>query len=51
MKTIKAPHQIANIAKQIRGGQEKSICLCATIYKGGGNNSVTYLIELYELFK
>lgn len=30
----------------VRGG--KAICLCATLYKGGGNNSVTYIIELYE---
>ena len=30
------------------GGQSKAICLCATLYKGGGNNSVTYIIELYE---
>lgn len=43
-----AYHQIENILRQIRGGQEKSICLCATIYKGGGNNSVTYVIELYD---
>ena len=30
------------------GGQDKAICLCATIYKGGGNNSVTYVVKLYE---
>lgn len=29
-------------------GGGKAICLCATLYKGGGNNSVTYIIELYE---
>ena len=22
--------------------------LCATLYKGGGNNSVTYIMEFYE---
>lgn len=42
-----APHQLNNILNQIRGGQEKAICLCATMYKGGGNNSVTYIIEMY----
>ena len=42
------PHQIDNIRKQIRGGQNKAIALCATIFKGGGNNSVTYIVELYE---
>ena len=30
------------------GGKEKSICLCATMAKGGGNNAVTYVVELYE---
>lgn len=34
--------------RQIRGGNDKAICLCATIYKGGGNNSVTYIVELRE---
>ena len=41
-------HQLELISKQIRGGRDKAICLCATIYKGGGNNSVTYIAELYE---
>lgn len=43
-----AVHQIENISKQIRGGQDKAICLCSTIYKGGGNNSVTYVCDFYE---
>lgn len=43
-----ATHQVENISKQIRGGQSKAVCMCATIYKGGGNNSVTYIIELHE---
>lgn len=43
-----AIHQEENIRKQIRGGREKAICLCATIYKGGGNNSVTYVMEIYK---
>lgn len=32
----------------MRGGQSKAVCMCATLYKGGGNNSVTYIIEFYE---
>lgn len=28
--------------------QSKAVCMCATLYKGGGNNSVTYIMELYE---
>lgn len=36
------------IQRQIRGGQDKAICCCATMYKGGGNNAVTYVVELYE---
>lgn len=43
-----AAHQLENIGRQIRGGKEKSICLCATMAKGGGNNAVTYVVELYE---
>lgn len=44
-----ATHQVENISKQIRGGgQSKAVCMCATLYKGGGNNSVTYIIEFYE---
>lgn len=43
-----ANHQLELIKKQIRGGKNKAICLCATIYKGGGNNAVTYIVELYE---
>ena len=43
-----ATHQVENIFRQIRGGQNKAICLCATLYKGGGNNSVTYIMEFYE---
>lgn len=27
---------------------EKTICLCASMHKGGGNNSVTYIIELRQ---
>lgn len=30
------------------GGQSKAVCMCATLYKGGGNNSVTYIMEFYE---
>lgn len=41
-------HQVENISKQIKGGQSKAVCMCATLYKGGGNNSVTYIIEFYE---
>ena len=42
-----AAHQVENISKQIRG-QSKAVCMCATLYKGGGNNSVTYIMEFYE---
>lgn len=43
-----AEHQLDLIYRQIRGGREKSICICASIAKGGGNNSVTYIVELYN---
>ena len=48
IRIMTATHQVENISKQIRWGQNKAICLCATLYKGGGNNSVTYIIEFYE---
>lgn len=41
-------HQMNNVLGQIRGGYDKSICLCQSMYKGGGNNAVTYIIELYD---
>lgn len=25
---------------------DKAICLCASVFKGGGNNSVTYIMEI-----
>ena len=43
-----AKHQVELISIQIRGGRDKSICLCASVFKGGGNNSVTYILEFYE---
>lgn len=43
-----AKHQVELISRQIRGGGDKSICLCASVFKGGGNNSVTYILEFYE---
>lgn len=43
-----AKHQMELIQRQIRGGQDKAICLCASMFKGGGNNAVTYIKELYE---
>ena len=44
-----ANHQLELIKKTDKGGgKNKAICLCATIYKGGGNNAVTYIVELYE---
>lgn len=43
-----ARHQLDNIGRQIRGGEDKTMCLCATMAKGGGNNAVTYVVELYE---
>ncbi len=43
-----AEHQLDLISRQIRGGKDKAICICATIAKGGGNNSVTYIVELYN---
>lgn len=43
-----AEHQLDLIYRQIRVGREKSICICASIAKGGGNNSVTYIVELYN---
>lgn len=30
------------------GGQSKAVYMCATLYKGGGNTSVTYIVEFYE---
>lgn len=43
-----AKHQVELISRQIIGGRDKEIFLCASVFKGGGNNSVTYIIELYE---
>ena len=43
-----AKHQVELISRQIRGCRDKSIFLCASVFKGGGNNSVTYILELYE---
>ena len=43
-----AEHQLDLISKQIRSGKDKAICIYATIAKGGGNNSVTYIVELYN---
>lgn len=43
-----AEHQLDNILKQLRGGDDKSICLCQSMFKGGGNNAVTYIFKLYE---
>lgn len=43
-----AKHQMELIQRQIREGKDKAICLCASMFKGGGNNAVTYIIELYE---
>lgn len=44
-----AKHQLDLISRQIKGGgKDKAICICATIAKGGGNNSVTYIVELYN---
>ena len=43
-----AKHQLDLISRQIRGGKDKAICIFATIAKGGGNNSVTYIVELYN---
>lgn len=44
-----APYQIERIRKQIRGVNDKAICLCASMYKGGSNNAVTYIVELYNI--
>lgn len=41
-------HQLELISRQIRGGRDKAICICASVFKGGGNNSVTYILEFYE---
>lgn len=30
------------------GGNDKAFGICASMFKGGGNNGVTYIIELYE---
>lgn len=46
-----AEHQLDLISKRIRSGKDKAICICATIAKGGGNNSVTYIVELYNTDK
>ena len=43
-----AIHQVENISKQIRGGKAKPFAYAPPLYKGGGNNSVTYIIEFYE---
>lgn len=40
-----AEHQLDLIS---RGSKDKAICICATIAKGGGNDSVTYIVELYN---
>ena len=45
---MKAKHQVELISRQIRNGRDKAICLCASVFKGGGNNSVTYILEFYE---
>lgn len=47
-KDMTARHQLELIYRQIRGGKDKAICICASIAKGGGNNSVTYIVELYN---
>lgn len=47
-KDMTARHQLDLIYRQIRGGKDKAICICASIAKGGGNNSVTYIVELYN---
>lgn len=44
-----ASYQIDRIRKQIRGVNDKAICLCASMYRGGSNNSVTYIVELYNI--
>ena len=41
-------HQVELISRQISGGIDKAICICASVFKGDGNNSVTYILELYE---
>lgn len=43
-----AKHQIELIYRQIIGVRDKEICICASVFKVGGNNSVTYILELYE---
>ena len=44
LRIMTATHQVENIFRQIRGAKQG----CATLYKGGGNNSVTYIMEFYE---
>lgn len=44
-----ALHQLLNISKQIVRLDGKAIYLCQSMYKGGGNNAVTYTIEKFEI--
>lgn len=44
-----ASYQKERILKQIRGVNDKSICLCASMYRGGSNNAVTYIVELFNI--
>lgn len=46
-----ALHQLLNISKQIVRLDGKAICLCQSMYKGGGNNAVTYIIEKFEIWQ
>ena len=42
-------HQLDLISRQIRGAKDKAICICATIAKEGGNKSVPYIVELFNM--
>ena len=46
-----ALHQLLNISKQTVCLDSKAICLCQSMYKGGGNNAVTYIIEKFEIWQ
>lgn len=46
-----ALHQLLNIGKQIVRRDGKAICLCQSMYKGGGNNAVSYIIEKFEIWQ
>ena len=46
-----ALHQLLNISKQTVFLNDKAICLCQSMYKGGGNNAVTYIIEKFEIWR